>query len=373
MTARYDVAIVGGGVVGCAIAYYLSLAGVKVMVLEQRTIGGGASGAAAGMLPPWHELSAEPELLPFAVASWQMFPDLVLALQAETGIDLGYVQSGSLTPALSDDDAGALRNLVRTEQADGAPVQWLDAAGVRAAEPRLTPRVRGARFDPREHHLLPERLVQAFAAAAGRRGAELRSGALVTGLCTRGDRVEGVRLGGEDLPCEHVVIAAGAWSAMAEQWLGVPLPVRPVRGQMMALENGGLLHGLVWAQFGYLVAKPDGTIWAGATMDEIGFDTRVTPAGLAYLLGMAISTMPALKEAGLVRTWAGLRPGSGDGRPLLGPVPGWSGVSLAAGHLRNGILLSPITGKCLAEQITTGRSACDLRLFDPARFLSPKV
>jgi len=365
-----DVIIVGGGVIGCSIAYYLAREGVKVTVLDKGEIGGEASRAAAGMLAPLAEVEEDGPFQALALAGLRLFPHLSEALEQECGVDIEYLRSGILRVALTEEQAEHLKGFAHRRSSPGLELHWLEPDELRALEPGLSPEIRGALYSPEEHQVNADQLVQALARAAAARGAVLRQDTRVMRLLGRGMRVTGVRIPDGTLSAGHVVLAAGAWTAKVAQGIGVDLPVFPVRGQMIALlASRSALRHIVWGEEGYLVPKANGLIFAGATVERVGFRNNVTVRGLRGLKRMAESLLPRLADLDAVDAWAGFRPGSADGLPILGPVPGWEGLSVACGHFRNGILLAPITGQLIARSIFDGSSDEALAPFSPARFL----
>jgi len=365
-----DVIIVGGGVIGCSIAYYLAREGVKVTVLDKGEIGGEASRAAAGMLAPLAEVEEDGPFQDLGLASLRLFPHLAEALEQECGVDIEYLRSGILRVALTEGQAEHLKGFAQRRPSPGLEIHWLEPDELRALEPGLSPGIRGALYSPEEHQVNADRLVQALSRAAAARGAVVRRDTRATGLVRRGMRVTGVRIPDGTLSAGHTVLAAGAWTAKVAQGIGVDLPVFPVRGQMIALPaSRSALRHIVWGEEGYLVPKANGLIFAGATVERVGFRKNVTVRGLSGLKRMAGSLVPRLAGLDAVDAWAGFRPGSADGLPILGPVPGWEGLSVACGHFRNGILLAPITGQLIARSILDGSSNEALAPFSPARFL----
>jgi glycine oxidase len=364
-----DVAVVGGGVIGCAVAYYAARAGARVVVLERDSLGAEASSAAAGMLAPLAEDAQPGPFLDLALASLARYGPLAADLRATTGLDVELQTAGLLRLALDDAEAARYQANLGWQSALGLPVRWLDAAATRALEPLVPPSVRGAVQSTAEHQVNPPRLVEALARAAMARGAELRQGALVQGLAREGPRVVGVRLADETVPAGHVVLATGAWSAAGGEWLGVPLPVAPVKGQMVAVRPLGVLpRYTLYGHRGYLVPKADGTVHVGATVEQAAFDRRVTAAGVSSLLALLPALAPALADGTFLRAWAGLRPGTPDHLPFLGAVLGLEGVTLATGHFRNGILLAPITGELVAQAALGIPTSMSLAPFEVARF-----
>jgi len=362
-----DVVIVGGGVIGCAIAYYLAQVGARVAVLERGEVGGEASGAAAGILAALDEALEPGPLLSLCLASLGLYPSLANQLRDETGIDIEYLRSGILRVALTDEDAGWLRDLLDRQRAQGL-LEWVEPEVLGRLEPRLAA-ARGGVYFPHLHQVNAHRLTQALAQAAVGRGAVLRQGVAATGFLATGSRVTGLRTSEGRMAADHVVLAAGSWTAALGRQLGVSLPVRPVRGQMLAFPNfTPPLRHILWGENGYLVPKANGFLFAGATVEEVGFRKRTTVRALAGLRRMAKTLVPSLAYAEVASSWAGLRPGSPDGLPLLGPLPGWQGASVASGHFRKGILLAPITGRLMAQLVTDGKTEMPLEPFSPARF-----
>ncbi len=364
-----DVIIVGGGVIGCSIAYYLAREGVKVTVIDKGEVGGEASRAAAGMLAPLAEVEEDGPFQGLGLASLRLFPHLSEALEQESGVDIEYLRSGILRVALTEGQAEHLKGFANRRPPPGLKLHWLEPDELRALEPGLSLEIRGALYSPEEHQVNADRLVQALARAAAARGAVVRQDTRAIGLVSQGVRVTGVRIPDGTLSAGHVVLAAGAWTAKIAQGIGVDLPVFPVRGQMIALPaSRSVLRHIVWGEEGYLVPKANGLVFAGATVERVGFRKNVTAMGLRGLKRMAKSLLPRLVGLDAVDAWAGFRPGSVDGLPILGPVPGWEGLSVSSGHFRNGILLAPITGDFIARSILGGSSNEALAPFSPARF-----
>jgi glycine oxidase len=362
-----DVVIVGGGVIGCAAAYHLAGAGASVTLVERGELAGEASGAAAGLLVPPVEAVPTGAYRDLCLAGAAAYPSLVETLESETGIDVQYLESGILLPARSEPHARAVRALAGRD-ALGVPLEWVEGEPLRQLEPALRDGLLGAGYSPRGRHVNPGLLTQALARAAERLGARLRLATGVSRFLTSGGRVAGLRTsGGEKIQADHVVLAAGPWTGRLARRLGAGVPTRPIRGQMLAYRTGAIRHA-VWGESGYLVPKAGGFLFAGATVEDVGFRPRTTARALAGLRRMASALVPALRHAEIASAWAGLRPGSPDGRPIIGPLPGWSNVIVATGHFRNGILLGPITGRLVAQLLTTGETEQPLAPFSAERF-----
>lgn len=370
-----SVAVIGGGVIGLAIAWRLAQRGVPVTVFERGQAGRGASWAAAGMLAAGVETEpGEAALSALNRASLALWPDFAAALETASGLPVGLRQEGTLMLALNRDDLASLRFTFEFQRDHGIPLEWLTPRQALAREPRLTPSLAGAVFSAADHQADNRLLGAALAAALREAGGVLREHCAVTGLDLTGGRVTGVIAGEACVKAETVVLAAGAWSA---ELPGMPQaarpPVRPVKGQMLALSMdpaAPLLRHVVWAPHAYLVPRADGRLIVGATVEEKGFDPHLTAGGLLSLLDGAWRALPGIEELPIAETWVGFRPGSRDDAPLLGPgtLPG---LVYATGHHRNGILLTPITATLVADHILSGRIAPEMAPFAPSRF-APK-
>ena len=365
-----DVIVIGAGAIGTSIAYQLARAGTKVMVFERGRVGGQATGASAGMIQINPGRTTLPASSSLALESARLFPALAAELRERTGMDIGYRPGHLLHVALSEAEESQLRSHRAWQLDHGVSVAWLDGSAVLDLEPALNPAIRAALYYPEDHQLLPLSLAQALARAAADLGTVVREGANIDRLTTDGDRVVGVAVGGETVHAAEVVIANGAWASSWSEALHAAIPIRPVRGQMVALRTIGTgLRHVVSSAEGYMLTKPDGSTYVGTTVEEAGYDARPTAGGIAALLGLVPRLAPRLADATFSRAWAGLRPGTADGLPLLGRVPGWQGVTVAAGHFRDGILLAPITGELVADLVARRRPRLPLDAFDPGRFL----
>jgi glycine oxidase len=305
-------------------------------------------------------------------------PILVEKLQAECAFDIELQLDGILKVAFTDDQLSTLRKRQKWLSSLGLDVQLLDAAQCREAAPKLTGRVTGGIFSPTEGSVSNQLLALALERAAIARGANIRQRTPVTGFRAKPDHITAVRTPNEDIPCDSVVIAAGARSGQIANILPKRshlspltshLPLRPIRGQMIAL--GGMstpIHHVVWGPDGYLVPRANGLVFAGATVEDVGFRRRTTKAGLASIRRMANTLLPQLTAAKHLFEWAGLRPGTPDNLPIIGPLPGWPNVIAATGHYRNGILLGPITGRLVARGITDNDWSETPPEFLPSRF-----
>jgi glycine oxidase len=371
-----EVVIVGGGVIGLAIAWRAALGGLSVTVVDPSP-GRGASWAAAGMLAAVTEVQyGEDALLALNLASAERYPSFVAELEEATGLDVGYRTCGTLAVAFDGDDKAVLDELQTFQLRLGLKAEHLTGRECRRLEPMLAPGVRAGLLVHGDHQVDNRRLVAALLTAAKRSGVKVLendAAAVVVGP----DRVEGVEVAdGVRLAAETVVLAAGCWSAAIR---GLPPgsvpPVRPVKGQILRLRGPQdppfLSHNLRCLVAGghvYLVPRADGEVVVGATGEEQGFDTTVTAGGVRQLLHDAWQVVPGIAELELVECRAGLRPGSPDNAPMLGPAAGLEGLVVATGHYRNGILLTPITADAIAELLITGHPPDLIGPFTPDRF-----
>ena len=367
MAASYDVIVVGAGPVGAACARELALAGRRVLLLDPGGEMGQAWRAAGGMLAPQIETEPEDPLLELGLAGRELYSPLTTALRDSTGIDIGLWREGIAHVAASEAEATDLRARCAWQRQHGFLSDWLDAGEVKARWPWLGPTA-GALWAPREGALDPEKLVAALLADAERLGAVLLRDTVV-GIDQRGDRVAGVIGRDARYSAADVLIAAGAWSGAIE---GVPRPiaVAPVRGQMAALPwPPGAPRGIVYGHGCYLLARGDEAI-LGSTMEYVGFRSETTSAGLARIFAGATALCPTLSTAAVKRTWAGLRPVTPDGRPIIGAEPRLPGLWYATGHGRNGILLAAITGVIVRQLLDNEPTVEDIDAYAPTRFWS---
>jgi glycine oxidase len=371
MGALPDVAIVGGGIIGCAIAHGLAKAGAAVTIVERGALAREASWASAGLIsPPKPGMPGGMARARLEARSFERYPALLAELAEATGADVAHVRGGRLSVALSEGEEAGLRETLRWQRDLGFDVEWLDGDAARRMAPALAPAIRGAVWCAAASGLRAAALTLALARAAEARGATIREGTPVEGFLREGGRVAGVRTPGGDIRAGATVLAAGAWTAALGELLDLALPTRPVRGQMLALADAAPpLRQAIAGAGGFLIPRADGTLAVAATVEEAGFDTRVTPDGLAWLATLVRTLAPTYAGARVVETWAGLRPATADDLPIMGRAPGLDGLWVAAGHMRDGILWAPIVGEIMAAAILGGVPDPALALFDPGRFV----
>jgi glycine oxidase len=355
---KADVVVIGGGVIGLAVAWRAAQRGASVCVLERGELGGGASHLAAGMLAPVTEADpGELALLELGLRSARAWPAFATELaEAAGGADPGLRRCGALVVARDRDEAEALERELVLRRELGLDVERLLPSVARGREPALAPTLRLALDVPGDHAVDPRATVIALAEASRREGVTLYTRAPVRRITSRGARIAGVRLAdGRVFEADHVVVAAGAWSSAIE---GLPaqasFPLRPVKGQIMRLRDPagpGLLERIVRFEGGYVVPRGDGRYVLGATMEERGFDTTVTAGGLYELLRDAGELVPGIHELVVEEIGAGLRPATPDNAPVLGASADVEGLVWATGHHRNGILLAPVTAEIVAAAL----------------------
>ncbi len=368
--AAPSVLVVGGGIIGCATAHELARRGCRVTVLERGTPGGEASSAAAGLLAPLGESARPGPFQQLALESWRLYPEVVAELGRVTGIDVEYMTTGTLYPLFTSRDLEAAHERRSWPLAREFGIQIVGDSELRGLEPALAKDLPAALLVRGDHWVNNQRLVTAYAAAAARRGVEIRTGAEVGRIVVERGGVGAIMVDGERLEAERVLLAAGAWSGTLAAGLGATLPVGPVRGQMLAVANiPPLLTHAVHGDEVYLVPRPSGELLIGATVEKVGFVRAVTPEGLGGLIRAAMALVPNLGARPITRSWCGFRPWAPDGLPVLGPWPGIAGLYVATGHFRNGILLAPITAALLTRCIVDGDIPSSLTPFLPSRVI----
>ena len=365
---RFDVIVIGAGVIGLSIAYELAKQGRRVGLLE-RGAGPGceSSNAAAGILAPEEDAQGPGPFLDLCLRSWSLFPALVRTLERETRIPLGYRRSGLLSLAQLSSDEAELETRYRWQRACRLRVSRLTARQVRSLEPAVDGRLRWALFYHDDHQIDNARFTQALAMAAQKRGVRIFFGHEVRHILVRSHRVCGAEGAQGRFESPVVVDAAGSWANLDGR-LGFQVPVVPAKGQMVALQMARpLFKRIVKSKRAYLVSRRGGRLLVGATVEFAGFDKTVTANAVEGLIQGAREISSRVGSAEFRETWAGLRPCSQDRFPILGPTP-MEGFFVAAGHFRDGILLAPLTGKVMADLIVRGKAPLDLKPFALERF-----
>jgi glycine oxidase len=372
MRETADVVVIGGGIIGCAIAYEFARAGRSVVVLERGRIGGEASSASGGILVPLHD-AEEGERTPqydLDRASQLLFPDLVSDLEGATGMDLQFERTGSLRVARSEDEAELLREQFegwRSELDIG--VEWVDEKGTREMEPHLGPEVQSSVYCAEEWSISSTRMVRALARAADQLGAVFYEDTPVFGARCSGGECKALLTPEGEVSAGEFVIAAGAWSRVPCGWFGVEVPISPARGQMAAVRSvERLLRHIILCSSGGISPKQNGQVWVGSTVELVGFQKRNTPEGLLQILAPMAELVPEAATAAMERTWSGLRPFCEDGLHAIGRLPGVDGVTIASGHFKMGIIGAPMTALAVRDLVEEGHVHPVIEPFSPARF-----
>lgn len=362
--ARRSVAIIGGGVIGCSLAWRLATRGCDVTVFEKGELCQEASWAAGGILSPHIELSPGP-LLQLGQASLSLYPSFLSELSQTSKAP--SLSSDGLVELVSEDEISSLQQKFPEISSWAPSARWCSQAELSLLEPALGSFSAGV-FLPEERAVEPRLLCQALLEAARAAGVTLLPNTEVRRILHQNATLVGLDVGGEQRRYDDVILAAGSWSGLVAEGI---LPfglIEPVRGQVLLLSpEKPLLSRVVYANGGYLVPRPNGQLLVGATTEHTGFEKAVTAAGVSRLLSLAMRTLPALSEAKLLDAWSGLRPGSKDGLPILGPSP-IRGLSLATGHYRNGILLAPITASLMTSFVLGEPTSLPLSPFSVERF-----
>ena len=368
-----DVVVVGAGLIGLACAWRLLQRGLRVVVLERGRPGEGASFVAAGMLAPVTEAEfGEEALLRLNLAAAHVYPRFVEELVEATGVDVGFRREGALYVALDRDEADEVRRLYEFQRSLDLAVEWLGPRACRRLEPGLAPFCAGGSLARDEAQVDPRALGLALLRAVEGVGGTVVAGAEVVAPLLDGERLAGVATAdGRSWPAGEVLLATGCWSGSGE-WLPERArpPVRPVKGQLLRLRTVDglpLCDRIVRTPRVYVVPRTDGRVVIGATVEERGFELTVTAGAVFELLREAYRAVPDVAELEIVEVQAGLRPGTPDNAPLLGPGA-QPGLTVATGHYRNGVLLAPITADAVAALLTGAEPPLDLAPFAPARF-----
>ena len=357
-----NVTVVGGGVIGYAVAYELASRGARVRVVDMRGPGAGATQASAGMLAPYIE-GHHPALLELTLGSLSLYDAFIVRVQASAQRRVEYGRTGTLNAASSDRCEGHLKTLAAQLTDAGVEHAMLDGRAARAAEPGLASGVRSALVIPEHGYVKVADLMAALVAAAAGAGVESAIGRVEAIEPARGGVV--VRTAATGFKSDAVVIASGSWSG---ELPSPAAPVKPIRGQLLQMQfPAPPISRVVWGEGCYMVPWRDGSVLVGATSEDVGFDESSTAAGVAQLEAAACALLPSVAQAVRSAVRVGLRPATTDELPLIGRSSTMPGVFYATGHYRNGVLLAPLTAMLLADLVMEGREAPLLELVRPDR------
>jgi glycine oxidase len=371
MPEVYDAIVIGGGIIGCSVAWRLAQTGRKVAVVERGRVGGEASSAAGGILVPKAGPETPDALLRFWKASHDMYPAFVDEVRAVTGQAFEFRAAGQLAVAVDDADVAKLKETFPLQAPAGIRAEWLSGAEARAAEPTLAPDVQAAVLFP-DHALLDNgRLSHALGWAVRRSGGHVFESRAVTGLVVEADRVTGVETATGRLSSAVVVNCAGSWAGRLDP--RAASAVGPIKGQMLAVDAGPTTFQLiVQSANGGIVPRADGRTLIGATQEDVGYDKDVIFGSISALFERVARMLPALRQARFLDAWAGLRPAAPDRLPVIGPDPVLAGLYWATGHFTMGILQAPATARAITDLIEQGRSSMGIEEFRVNR-LSPAL
>jgi len=363
----FDVAIAGAGLIGGAIALELARADLDVGLFDRQEPGKEASGASAGILSPAPESPAMLPLVPLGKASMALYPSFIETVEELSGRGTGFRPKGTLQAIVSRTAREELNTIIALHHGLGLQAEPISGSEARELEPALSPDVEAAVLRPAEASVDNRCLTQAVLECAQRSGVKILSGTRVDAIWREGQRCFGLVAGAEKFAARFTVVASGSFSA-GIAGVSKYAPVRPAKGQMLSLRCEGVpIERVLWSENIYLVPRNDGRILAGATVEYVGFEKTVTLGGVSKLSAAATELAPALKDARIEESWAGLRPDSPDHLPILGPVD-VEGLFFATGHFRSGVLLTPITAKLIREWITEKSTTLDCQRFSPLRF-----
>ena len=365
---NFDAVIAGGGLIGASIALELAEAGLKVGLFDAREPGREASWASGGMISPAPENPGMIPFVPMSLASVALYPEFIRKVEELSGIDVGYEKNGALDVILDGNVQEELSTVIALQHGVGLKAQALSAEQARQMEPSLTEEMQAAIFREDEASLDTRAFVDATLKAAAKKGVEIVAGNGAKALWKSGGRCKGLTLENGQVEAKWTVIAAGCFSARIEG--AAPYaPVFPAKGQMLALRCESVeLKRILWLEHKYLVPRKDGRIVAGSTIERTGFDHDVTAGGVQLILREVMKMVPALENARIEETWAGLRPDSPDHLPIIGPTD-VDGLLIATGHFRSGVLLAPVTAHMIREWVTTRKVSVDWERVSPMRFL----
>lgn len=387
MNKDADVIIVGGGIIGCSVSYYLSKLGKKVLVLEREDLTRGSAGATDGVVG--YHTKKPGKQMDLAVQSIAMFEHL----SEELGMDIQYgLRCGGMQPVEDKMQWDILSAIVEEQKKSGVDIEMISAEEARKIEPMLSKDIYGALYSPTGGKVNPILLTLAFSRAAKKLGARFLIETEVTGMIKEGNKILGVKTDKGEFYADAVVNACGSWAAATAKMAGIDMPIKPRKGQLIVTEPIGPFMDctLQCARYNVIKFRPEtikdqnvlrlgsslsieqtesGGLIIGGTRELVGYDRENSLEAIEAILKRAVRFFPALKDVCFIRAFAGLRPYTPDGLAIIGRVDCLEGFYMAAGHEGDGIALSPVTGKLLAEQIVYGKESYSLEPFSPNRFL----
>ena len=368
MGSRPDIAVVGAGIIGCAVAYELGRRGADVRVIDCRDVGRGATQASAGMLAPFIEADGPGPLRALGARSLDLYDQFVADVVGDSGEDVPYERTGTLEVAVDEASVVRLERASHGLASAGVDCRQLSRAEACVAEPHLGGTVRGALLVPSQGFVAAAALTAALRRAGARHGVSFLTARTASRLSAGAAGIE-IETAEGSVTSDTVVLAAGSWAGRVVVDGEAPLPIRPVRGQLLRLVwLGAPLARVVFSPGCYVVPWPDGSVLVGATVEDVGFDERATVSGVATLLDAVRDLLPVSRDAGFDEVRVGLRPGTPDDLPALGRSRAMPNLVYATGHYRNGVLLAPLTARLVADLVLDGRYDPLLEPLAPDRF-----
>ena len=372
-----DVVIVGGGLVGVATAYFLSLLGIESIVVERDGLGSHASGFSYAALGTFDEAGMTDNHFEVGSLGMRLHKELAESLYEETGVDVEFRERPMLGIVFDEKEAEAAQNpkgydaIRRAWEVDdqGYTIKWVDEKAARCIESRISSKALGGIYTEGTTDVNAYRLTLALAMAAEQRDAQVMNGT-VTGLVKDDGRVRGVMVNGTQIACDRVVVAMGPWSQASSNWLGIPILMQPWKGQILRLRLPGppIRSSVVGGDY-FTSTKPDGHTWVGATFEDVGLDESTTSEARESIMAGAVKNIPSLSEGQIVLQTACLRPLSSDRKLILGKVPDLDGAYVATGGGRLGLMMGPAMGSLIADLIDDGVTDISLDAFNPGRFV----
>jgi glycine oxidase len=368
VTQTPQVVVVGAGVIGCSVAYELARRGIQVHVIDRRDVGQGATQASAGVLAPFVENHVGSAILDLGARSLCLYDAFMSHVVEDSGLSVQYRRDGTLEIAMDSIVLARLKEIGKVYENMGVKVQHLDAKMIHKLEPQLSTSVMGGLFVDTHGLVGAADLTKALQMSAVAHGAIFDTNVPVVKISKLGDGLQ-VKTGIDSFSCEAVVLAAGPWSGQVEIAHDDSIPVKPIRGQLLHLEwPSKPPNRIVWTRHCYLVPWVDGSVLVGATMEDVGFDERATISGVKALIDMAHDLLPAINKAWLREVRVGLRPGTPDDLPVIGPSARLPGLFYATGHFRNGVLLAPLTASVVADYLIDDKRDPIIDFTSPLRF-----
>ncbi len=369
---NFDVVVLGGGVIGCSIAYYLSKENLKVLVLEKESVGSQASSGAVGLLSADSHPFRDDNFRQAALFCRKAYADLSREFKTRYGNDLAYEQCGILRVAKTPEDLEVIKREALWHEQHVAKVEALGDAEIRARWPQIEGSLTGGIFYPSDSQVTSSKVVEGFCVAAKDQGAIFKENAILTHFDSKDSQVVSIEANKEQYYAKHFILATGSWLGRLSHFFGYEIPMEPIRGQLLILQMKERILPMPvtvgGAEYYYLVPKQDQCLYAGTTLEKAGFDSVTTEESLAKIASEVTELVPSVSALPVRGSWAGLRPATPDDLPVIGRIPRFQNLWAGGGHYRKGILLAPWTGQTMADLILNRKPTIKMDSFNPARF-----